>query len=121
MTLKKLLNDKLLFVSKKIERADSAFHKVYKFIQNFVVSESLNNELIRVFALKKIILEDLHKKLNHLKLETKAIENHQEIISAKDYSLQKALEILEKHDNKYSDLIAELQAILVFLGHRIKE
>ena len=121
MTLKEQLNKSLLSIEEKIGRAENASNKALELIKSFSAKEIINDELVRTFALKRRGLEDLNTKLLSLVSLTKAIKNHIEIISMKEASIKRALEILEKHEDRYINFTAEIQAISIFLENRLKE
>ncbi len=121
MSLENQLNQKFSLIEKKINTAEEAYKEFYTLIEAFLISESLDNELNRLVALKKVELGNMYKELSLLISLSKAVKQHREIILSKESTTQKALEVLETHNDRYSSFIADIKALAIFLELRLKE
>lgn len=121
MSLENQLNQKFFLIEEKINAAEEAYKKSHNLIETFLISESIDDELNRLVAVKKVELGNMYKELGILGSLSKAVKRHREIVLSKELTTQKALEVLEAHSDRYSSFIAGINALTVFLELRLKE
>ena len=114
------LNQKISLIEERINTAEEAYANTHNLIETFLISESIDDELNRLVALKKIELGNMHKELSILISLSKAVKQHKEVLLLKESTTKKALEVLETHNDRYSSFIAGIKALAVFLENRLK-
>jgi len=121
MTLKNQLSDKLKFIDDKFSKVKSAYDFTFQLVRNFLTIESVNDDLNRLFALKKSYLEKVEQQIELLVAKYSTIKKHKEIIPSNELSLQNILNILDEYADELSNIISDLQAISIILENRLKE
>ena len=116
MNLKSQLENKLQDIKQKLLRAQEVYDSCSTLIRLFFARELIDNEINRLFALKKIELEEkAYNELHKLSSYYKTFEDHKEII------IRKSLELLDELGEKFVFLTAELKALSVYLENRLKQ
>lgn len=121
MNLKNQLSEKLLLIKEKAVKSEEAYKYCFLLIKSFFAQESIDNQLNRTFALRKSELEDTYKKLCRLLEYYKTFENHKEIILFKETTIKNALDLLSELSDNFSNIIAEIQGLTIFLENRLKD
>ena len=121
MTLRNQLNDNLLKVKDKVLKAEEAYKYCFSLIQSFFANELIDDDLNRIFALKKVEIESTYEKLEKLTDYYKAFENHKDIISGNDRTIKNTFELLIELKDEFNNLIAEIQGFAIFLENSLKE
>ena len=122
MNLKSQLENKLQDIKQKLLRAQEVYDSCSTLIRLFFARELTDNEINRLFALKKIELEEkTYNELYKLSSYYKTFEEHKEIILSKETIIRKSLELLDELEEKFVFLTAELKALSVYLENRLKQ
>lgn len=121
MTLQSQFNNKLLLLISNAERTQQAYLKTLELIKSFFISESIDSELNRFFALKKNELNEFYIKFQKLVKQIEVIEKHKDIIISTENRNEKALKILDQYADSNSELFSEIQAIFIYLENKLKE
>lgn len=121
MNLKDQIKSKLDRNKENITRAEDEHKNLCNKIKYFFISEQLNDEVNRIFALKKSEIEDIGKRVKVLAEQFKIILNYKEIVLEDELKIHKAIQILDKQNDGLSFLIAELKSISIALENRLKQ
>ena len=121
MNLKTQINSKISRNKENIERTTQAQKHLYDLITSYFISEQINDELNRMFALRKLDVEDLNKILKVLIEQFKVIVKFKDIVIEKEQTVSRIIQILDKQDDKLISLISELKSITIYLANRLKE
>ena len=122
MNLKNQLENRLQDIKQKLLRAKEVYDFCSTLIRSFFARELIDNEINRLFALKKIELEEkTYNELYKLSSYYKTFEEHKEIILSKETIIRKSLELLDELGEKFIFLTAELKALSVYLENRLKQ
>ena len=121
MTLENQLSNKLNLIKEKVNKAKSACNFTFELVKNYLIKESLNADLNRLFALKKAYLEKVKLQINLLEIKYKTIKRYKDIISTEASSLHDTLNVMDEYSDELSNIISELQAISIILENRLKE
>src|SRR3990167_1844233 len=111
MNLKTQINSKISRNKENIERTTQAQKHLYDLITSYFISEQINDELNRMFALRKLDVEDLNKILKVLIEQFKVIVKFKDIVIEKEQTVSRIIQILDKQDDKLISLISELKSI----------
>ena len=120
MSLKNKFDKKLNSIKDYVERANEAFHSLKELLQQFISNETLDDEIIRVFALKENELPNIKSKLEELNTTYSTFQKHKDIICTKEEKISKAIILMEKLEDEFSIFIAEVRAIVIFLENRLR-
>ena len=121
MNLKTQINSKISRNKENIERTTQAQKHLYDLITSYFISEQINDELNRMFALRKLDVEDLNKILKVIIEQFKVIVKFKDIVIEKEQTVSRIIQILDKQDDKLISLISELKSITIYLANRLKE
>lgn len=121
MSLKDQIANKFNRNKENIKRAKDEYKALFNKIKSFYISEQIDDEINRAFALKKTEVEDIKKKVKLITEQFRIITNYKEIILEDESKIHKATQILDEQNDKLSSLIAELKSISITLENRLKE
>ncbi len=121
MTLKNQLEEQLALVKEKAQTAKSAYKYCFEFIKSFFTKELIDDHLNRIFALKKIELENTFNRLDKLLKYLIVFEKHKEMILYKDITTSNAVNLLDELKDELNNIIAEVQGLTIFLEERLKQ
>lgn len=113
-------NSKLSSIKNYAERANEACCSLEKLLHSFVSLEILDEETIRVFALKQNELLAIKTRLNNLTVISTTFGRHRDIICIKEETLAKGLQLMDKVEDELSVFIAEVKATTIFLENKLK-
>ena len=120
MSLKNNFENKLNSIKSHEGRANEAFLGLKKLSKDFVSQEILDEEIVRLFAIKENELPDIKSKLEKLTVTFSTFQKHKDIICSKEERIAKALMLMEKLEDEFSIFIAEVKAIILFLQSKLK-
>lgn len=121
MNLKSQLENKLQEVNQKLSRVQEAYTSCSQLIESYFIKELIDNEINRLFALKKIELEKIKDELNKLSSYYKAVENYKTIIMPSEKNIMQVLVFLNELGDQFGFLVAELKTFSLYLENRLKE
>ena len=113
-------DSKLSSIQSYAERANEACSRLEKLIRNFVSLEILDEETIRVFALKQNELLAIKTRLENLTIISAAFRKHRDMICIKEETMAKGLQLMDKVEDELSAFIAEVKATTIFLENKLK-
>ena len=119
MNLKNKFDNKLNSLKSYEGRANEAFLDLKRLLKNFVSQEMLDEDVIRLFAIKENELPDIKFKLEKLITTSYTFQKHRDIICSKEEKIAKALILMEKLEDESLVFIAEVKAIILFLQNKL--
>lgn len=121
MSLRNQLKVKLLLTKETANKAELAYKYCLNLIKSYFLKEIIDDELNRIFALKKISLEENGKMFLQLLNYYKLFEEYIDIIFYNEKTAQNALVMLDELIEKFRNLTTEIQALIIYLENNLKE
>ena len=115
MSLKNQFESKLKNLQVKLDKAMEAFKYTTELVSYEIRRLNKSDPRSNIFAKYSFTLENTLENINNLHAELNIFNQHRDIIVIKDSRIEKALELLDKNEEKISSVITSLQAIAIFL------